>query len=360
MSDFKDHPLDGAEQLGRRWSAHLDDYVVAAAWSAGEQTLATASLRGEIAFFAPGSEKPNICHDSIHAPGMNSLSWHPRHPLLASSGQDGQIKIWSEGKLCSQLETRDSWIEKVVWSPDGQWLAAAAGREIYLWELRGMEQFELHLVSHEHVYILTDIAWRPWQRSNPSPPEIAAACHGQISFWQPNKHDPSRLLMRKGSPLPIAWSPDGRYLVCGVQDGTLHLWAFPSERELSMSGYPEGIRALAWDSTSRFLASSCESDIRIWDLNGQRLEVSEPIGLEAHLYSITALAFQKCEPLLASGGRDGLLAVWNPFAGQSALFFDYYENSEISCLCWSGRDNYLVAGTADGQVALYANPTVHS
>ena len=114
MYDLKDHTLAGVKALGSRWIAHIDDSVIAAAWSAGEQTLAAASICGELAFFTPDSDKPNIQHNSAHAPGMCSLSWHPRQPLLASSGQDGQVKIWSEGRLYSQVETRDAWIEKVL------------------------------------------------------------------------------------------------------------------------------------------------------------------------------------------------------------------------------------------------------
>ena len=76
-------------------------------------------------------------------------------------------------------------------------------------------------------------------------------------------------------------------------------------------------------------SSGQDGQIKIWDLNGQGPEVSELIVLEAHLDSVTALAFQEDGPLLASGGCDGLLAVWNPCAGQDALFFDYFEKSEI-------------------------------
>ena len=359
MSDLSAHPLAEAETLDSRWTARLDDYVIAAAWSAEEQILAAASVSGEIAFFTPDSEEPHARHRSTHAFGISSLSWHPRHPLLASSGQDGQIKIWSEGKLRGQVETRDVWIEKVAWSPDGQWLAAAAGRQIHLWELRDLGvELEPSLVSPEHANTLSDIAWRPCQHPRQGPPEVAAACYSQISFWQPNVNDPTRLLTWQGTPLALSWSPDARYLVCGEQDATLRLWALPSEQQLAMSGYPEKIRNMSWDSSSRLLASGGGIGITVWDCGGQGPEGTEPIGLEAHLDSITALAFQVDGTLLASGGREGMVMVWNPVAGQDVLFYEDYEDNEISCLSWSGRDSYLVAGTADGRLSLYTNPTV--
>ena len=196
MSNLERHFSNGAETLSHRWTTHTDgDYIPTTAWSANEKMLAAASEQGDIWFFSPDSRQPILSQHSAHEPGICSLSWHPRHPLMASSGQDGRVKIWLEGKAFDQVETSDAWVEKVIWSPDGRWLAAAAGREVYLWELQTTErQLKPHFVSHEHADLLTDIAWRPWMLAIPNPPEIAASSRGQISFWQPNTYDPTRLL----------------------------------------------------------------------------------------------------------------------------------------------------------------------
>ena len=361
MTDLQEQTLADAQPLVSSWTACLEDYVIAAGWSAGRQMLAAASISGEIAFFMPNSDRPEIHHGSAHEFGVGSVSWHPRLPLLASGGQDGQVKIWSQGKLCSQGETRDSWIEKVAWSPDGHWLAAAAGRQIHLWTLSSDGgQLASNIVSPEHANTISDIAWQPQQSSAREAPEVAASCYGQISFWQPDALEPTRHLTWQGTPLVMAWCPDGRYLVCGEQDATLHVWALPSEREMAMSGYPEKIRQVAWDRTGRLLASGGGMDITIWDFEGQGPEGSEPVCLEAHIDSITALAFQTDGPFLASGGREGMLAVWNPLIGQDVQYVDYFEDNQISCLDWSERDNCLLAGTADGRLVLYANPTAPS
>ena len=111
MTDPEEHNLGDAEPLVSSWTASIDDYVIAAGWSAGRQMLAAASISGEIAFFMLNSDRAETHHGSAHEFGIGSASWHPRLPLLASGGQDGQVKIWSQGNLCSQVETRDSWIE---------------------------------------------------------------------------------------------------------------------------------------------------------------------------------------------------------------------------------------------------------
>jgi len=60
--------------------------------------LAAASISGEIAFFMPNSDRPEIHHGSAHEFGISSVSWHPRLPLLASGGQDGLVKTLVTGK----------------------------------------------------------------------------------------------------------------------------------------------------------------------------------------------------------------------------------------------------------------------
>ena len=95
MTDLQEQTLADAQPLVSSWTACLEDYVIATGWSAGRQMLAAASISGEIAFFMPNSDRPEIHHGSAHEFGVGAVSWHPRLPLLASVGQDGQVKIWS-------------------------------------------------------------------------------------------------------------------------------------------------------------------------------------------------------------------------------------------------------------------------
>ena len=108
MSNLERHFSNGAETLSHRWTTHTDgDYIPTTAWSANEKMLAAASEQGDIWFFSPDSRQPILSQHSAHEPGICSLSWHPRHPLMASSGQDGRVKIWLEGKALDQVETGD-------------------------------------------------------------------------------------------------------------------------------------------------------------------------------------------------------------------------------------------------------------
>ncbi len=106
----------------------------------------------------------------------------------------------------------------------------------------------------------------------------------------------------KGSILTLAWSPDGRYLVHGDQDATVHFWVLASGKDYQMWGYPTKVRELAWDHTSRYLATGGGPVVVVWDYAGKGPQSSKPLMLEAHEDFLSALAFQHTGPLLASGG----------------------------------------------------------
>ena len=49
----------------------------------------------------------------------------------------------------------------------------------------------------------------------------------------------------------LVWSPDGKWLVSGNQDPSVHLWIPADDIELHMSGYEGKVRHLSFDRTSR-------------------------------------------------------------------------------------------------------------
>lgn len=75
-----------------------------------------------------------------------------------------------------------------------------------------------------------------------------------------------------------------------------------------------------------------------------------------HENYVSALAYQHAGPLLASGGEDGLLALWRPTRSKKPLALVDHA-AGVTRLAWSPDDQGLAAGTEGGQVAVYAQPT---
>jgi WD40 repeat protein len=202
--------------------------------------------------------------------------------------------------------------------------------------------------SPDHGSTVSDIAWRPGSQ------ELASAAFGGVSFWSPRTADRLRHFEWKGSVLRLAWSPDGKFLATGNQDSTVHFWISATGADLQMWGYPTKVRELAWDRTSRFLATRGGSQVTVWDCSGKGPEGTTPLSLAAHdeTTTVSALAFQRSGPLLASGGGDGLAVVWRPEQGKRPHARMKLE-AGITQVAWSGDDTRLAVGSEAGEVALY-------
>jgi WD40 repeat protein len=106
--------------------------------------------------------------------------------------------------------------------------------------------------------------------------------------------------------LCLAFSPDGRWLASGSEDGHVQLWdaATGAEvRTLSTSAQSKSLVSLAFspDST-RLDAASFEQAVKLWDpASGQ-----EVFTLYGESSGVLCLAFSRDGSRLASGGYDCL------------------------------------------------------
>jgi WD40 repeat protein len=122
-----------------------------------------------------------------------------------------------------------------------------------------------------------------------------------------------------------------------------------------MWGYPTKVRELAWDSSSRFLATGGGSAITVWDCGGKGPEGSRPLQLDAHTGLISQISFQRRSLILASGCQDGLVALWDVNHASKPIAVTQFD-SAISQLAWSPDDRLLAVGTETGEVAVLQSP----
>jgi len=329
------------------WRAEIDDYVAALAWAPDGRLLAAAAAGGPIYLFdgATGRLARGLAgHDG----GTLALSWSPDGATLASAGQDGVARLWTVTPADSAeraLPGGAAWVERVAWSPSGSLVATGAGKILRVWDADGTLAYEYG----GHQSTVADLAWRPGGGA------LATAAYGGVTLWDPDAADTVRRFTWVGASLALAWSPHGRYIATGDQDASVHFWIVATGGDLMMRGYQAKVRQLAWDHTSRYLATGGNAAVLVWDCAGRGPEGTRPLVLEAHERSLSALAFQRRGPLLASGDPDGRVALWNPSQGRK-IRGRATRAASIAHLVWSPDDRLLAVGDADGGVAVLAAP----
>jgi len=328
-------------QLTKHWAGQLDDYVIDLAWSPDGSRLAAASAAGPIALFS-GADGATRIELPGHDGGSNALAWQPGSALLASGGQDGSVKLWdgAAGQHVATAALGRSWVEHLAWRPAGAApvLAAAAGRKfVFL----GPDATELRSLP-EAPKTVTALAWDPRGEC------AAVAYFGGVCLWEVDPAAAAREYAYGNGILALAWSPDGRWLVSGNQDPSVHLWMPGSDVELQMSGYEGKVRHLSFDHESRWLATSGSQDACLWDCSGPGPEGREPVMLP-HGAQVCGAAFQRGHGLLATASGDGSVVLWSPERRQP-MRATVRMPAAAACLAWSPDDTLLAIGSEKGMV----------
>lgn len=337
-------------QLTKHWAAYLDDYAIDLAWSG--DVLAAASAAGPITILAAADgAKQHVLPG--HDGGTNCLAWKPAAvagaadpgipgstspATLASGGQDGAVKFWDAraGQHTGTVQLGDAWVEHLAWS--GALLFAGAGRSLAAIKADAT-------IAHTFKPAAKTICA---VEANPRGGSVAAAYFGGVVLW-----DADDFIQQKEFPYAngihaLVWSPDGKWLVSGNQDPSVHLWIPEQDIELHMSGYETKVKFLSYDHTSRWLATSGGRDACVWDCAGAGPEGREPVMLP-HEAPVCAVKFQNTHGLLATASQEGVVHLWSP-ERPKPLRATVKLPAPASKLAWSPDDRLLAIGSEKGAV----------
>jgi len=288
--------------LGQGWSSEVGDYAIAGGWSLRGQALVVGDTEGGIYAFEGDTGAVAWSQPGVHEGGVLAMAIHPSGSTFATAGQDGRVLIWSaaEGKVRRAIDVGNGWVENVAWSPDGQRLAVSCSRHVFAYDVDGDELWR----SDDHPSTVSAIAWS-------GAGELATACYGRAAFFDASTGELRQNLEWQGSLVSMVLSPDGGIVACGSQDNSVHFWRRSTGEDSEMFGYPTKPSALAFDDTGTLLATGGGEAVTVWSFRRKGPEGTRPGTLSFHVQPVTTLAFAPGSMHLASGGRDGAVAVWS-------------------------------------------------
>jgi len=300
MSDLNVDNPRGVLRQG--WSAAVGDYAIAGGWSRGGEALMVGDAEGGVYALDGKSGAAAWERRQVHDDGVLAMAIHPSGTEFATAGKDGRVLIWNaaDGQVSRAIDVGSGWVENVAWSPDGQLLAASCSRQVRAYCADGAEVWR----SDDHPSTVSAIAWS-------SAGELATACYGRVTFFDPYTGALSQKMEWQGSLVSMVLSSDGGIVACGSQDNSVHFWRRSTEQDSMMSGYPGKPSALAFDDTGTLLATGGGETVTVWSFHRGGPEGTEPGVLDFHVQPVTTLAFAPGAMRLASGGRDGAVVVWS-------------------------------------------------
>jgi WD40 repeat protein len=268
-----------------------------------------------------------------HEQRIQAIAGTAEGKMLASGDDDGLVKVWDAAahKELRALAKQKGAIQALRFSPDGKILASGGGgydkkadkpwSELKLWDPETGKE----IASLEgHDTSVTSLAFAPDGKTMAS-----CSADGSVILWDvAGTKKKADLGKNPQGGSSVVFSPDGKTVACGsfTKSTVVKFWDVASAKEtkeiadpnspcaLSLAFFPDGKRiAMAGLSTNTIRDPDTRGCyLAIWDVATGK----EVMALKGHKRAVIALALSADEKLLASGGLDQTVRVWQ-FSGTS-------------------------------------------
>ncbi|BAZ49878.1 WD-repeat protein [Nostoc sp. NIES-4103] len=156
--------------------------------------------------------------------------------------------------------------------------------------------------------------------------------------------------------ISIAFSPDGKLLACGDEDGQIHLWQVDDGKILVISrliatlvGHTSWVYSVSFSpDSSTLITSSFDSTLRLWDVqSGVALKT-----LHGHNSGVYSVSFSSDSSTIASGGYDSTVRLWDVQSGD-ALKTLHGHSTRVISVSFSPDGSTIASGGYDSTVRLW-------
>lgn len=290
-------------------------------------------------FAAPreGETRRIATHDGV----ILSAALHPDGKRLVTGGDDGRLKaVAPDGSVETLAELR-KWIDHLAASAASGVIVAGVGKEAIV--------FKSDRETHRFLYPSTigGLALDAKGR------RLAVSHYGGATIRLVlAADDKGNALSWAGSHLALTISPEGDYVITGMQENALHGWRLPDKTDLRMDGYPSKTKSFSWDKRGRWLATSGANAAIVWPFVGKLGPQGKPPMQPGERDAVvSAVAFHPTDEVLAIGYSDGAALVVR-LTDQMGMELDEPGEGAVSAMAWSPDGKHIALADEAGRGAI--------
>jgi WD40 repeat protein/predicted Ser/Thr protein kinase len=385
-------------------------------------------------------------HDLLaHSAPVRAVSIEAGQKRLASGADDGAVRIWNlqTGEAQATLAGHTGPISRIVFAPDGRSVLGVSGRVARVWTLPWDDSFEVLRGHTSYVYAVAVLGG-----GDPGSERIiSGSWDGTVRIWDASTRDclaiidglpqvnclaagelagapfvavgagPGRVMLfdartarhlrdltidsnavvtalslsaggrrlaartmgsvflldvETGSVAArwschsptvysaVAISPDASLVAADANAGAVVVWDVATKKELRrFEGHTGPVCGLAFSPDGSLLASGGQDKtLRLWNLRNGEGGSIEVRRLEGHSDTIYDLAFSPDGTRLASGSNDTTLRLWDVASGEQVALLAGHADY-IFALAFSRDGGMLVSGSGDHTVRVWDTLPMH-
>ena len=193
----------------------LDNYCTAIEWGpsvrAGNDSIALGTSDGTLKVITKTGKVEKIV-ENAHSTAIICIKWNSEGQAIATSGEDGIVKIWSrQGVLRSKLVETSSPVYAIAWSYDENYILYSSDKNLIIKPIFKGGNKTLSWKAHDEVVLCAD-----WNFSNKL--IISGGEDRKYKIWDHYGRNLFVSLPYNYVTTSVAWAPSGEYFAVGSFD----------------------------------------------------------------------------------------------------------------------------------------------
>ncbi|XP_057438102.1 uncharacterized protein LOC130730177 isoform X2 [Lotus japonicus] len=186
---------------------------------------------------------------------------------------------------------------------------------------------------------------------------LAVALGSEMYLWNSVNNNVHRLFeaTHNDCPTSVAWSRDAKLFAAGFMHSKLQLWDAETSKPIRvLESHGQRIGTIAW-SGDTLTSGSHDKSIINHDVRARRNVISR---VKAHGAEVCGLKWSKGGNMLASGGNDNHIYIWESSKMNSSSFLHCFKDhsAAVKALAWCPYDSNVLAsggGTNDRCIKIW-------